>query len=77
MISFTPASVNSSTIHWTEGLLCTGSIAFGMTFVRGKSRVPRPAMGMMARLIDEEFSVFNFQFSKEMGNHYKLKRIEK
>lgn len=48
MISLIPALLSSSTIHWTEGLLCTGSIALGITFESGRRRVPRPAIGIMA-----------------------------
>ncbi|MFC4242199.1 hypothetical protein ACFOYW_02350 [Gryllotalpicola reticulitermitis] len=32
----------------------TGNISFGIAFVAGKKRVPKPAAGMTAFVIDEE-----------------------
>jgi hypothetical protein len=44
----TSASSASSTAYWTSGLSTIGSISFGMAFVAGRKRVPRPATGNTA-----------------------------
>src|SRR5579884_4430119 len=43
-----PAATASSTTYWIAGLSTTGSISFGVAFVAGRNRVPRPAAGMTA-----------------------------
>ncbi len=43
-----PAETASSTTYWIAGLSTTGSISFGVAFVAGRKRVPRPAAGMTA-----------------------------
>ena len=52
-MSSAPAATASSTTYWIAGLSTTGSISFGIAFVAGRNRVPRPAAGMTA-LIREE-----------------------
>src|SRR4051812_49184128 len=46
--SESPAATASSTTYWIAGLSTTGSISFGVAFVAGRKRVPRPAAGMTA-----------------------------
>src|SRR5919202_1151434 len=46
--SDSPAATASSTTYWIAGLSTTGSISFGVAFVAGKNRVPRPAAGITA-----------------------------
>src|SRR5437588_4411445 len=48
MIWSQPAASASSTPYWMMGLSTSGSISFGMDFVAGKKRVPRPAAGKTA-----------------------------
>src|SRR5262245_21939792 len=43
-----PAWRASSTTCWITGRSTTGSISFGMAFVAGRNRVPRPATGKTA-----------------------------
>ena len=43
-----PAATASSTTYWIAGLSTTGSISFGIAFVAGRNRVPRPAAGITA-----------------------------
>src|SRR4051794_39366668 len=43
-----PAVTASSTTYWIAGLSTTGSISFGVAFVAGRKRVPRPAAGTTA-----------------------------
>src|SRR3954449_3413375 len=40
-----PEPSASSMPYWRMGLSTSGSISFGMTFVAGKNRVPKPAQG--------------------------------
>src|ERR1700757_1987565 len=47
-MSSSPARTASSTTYWIAGLSTTGSISFGVAFVAGKNRVPRPAAGTTA-----------------------------
>jgi len=47
-MSSSPAATASSTTYWIAGLSTTGSISFGVAFVAGRKRVPRPAAGMTA-----------------------------
>ena len=42
------AATASSTTYWIAGLSTTGSISFGIAFVAGRNRVPRPAAGITA-----------------------------
>src|SRR3954451_14174741 len=46
--SVSPARAASSTTYWIAGLSTTGSISFGVAFVKGRNRVPRPAAGITA-----------------------------
>src|SRR5262245_11050672 len=48
MISSMPAATHSSTISWMLGVSTIGSISFGIAFVAGRNRVPRPATGSTA-----------------------------
>ena len=47
-ISSIPLANASSTMYWIVGLSTIGSISFGVAFVAGKKRVPKPAAGMTA-----------------------------
>src|SRR4051795_5810481 len=47
-MSSSPAAAASSTTYWMAGLSTTGSISFGVAFVAGRKRVPRPAAGITA-----------------------------
>src|SRR5688572_15095016 len=47
-MSVMPARTASSTTSWIAGVSTTGSISFGVAFVAGRNRVPRPATGMTA-----------------------------
>ena len=55
-MSSTPAATASSTTYWMAGLSTTGSISFGIAFVAGRKRVPRPAAGMTALMGVEAMS---------------------
>src|SRR6187551_796346 len=46
-----PADRASSTAYWISGLSTTGSISFGLAFVAGRNRLPRPATGNTALVI--------------------------
>src|SRR6187397_1879198 len=46
-----PAASASSAAYWISGLSTIGSISFGLAFVAGRKRVPRPATGNTAALI--------------------------
>jgi hypothetical protein len=48
IICVIPAAAASSTAYWISGLSTIGSISFGMAFVAGRNRVPRPATGNTA-----------------------------
>src|SRR5690606_13611133 len=50
--SVRPAATASSTTYWMAGLSTTGSISFGMAFVAGRNRVPSPAAGMTAFVME-------------------------
>jgi hypothetical protein len=50
-----PTRVSSSTTYCTTGLRPTGSISLGWDFVAGSRRVPRPATGTTAMLMDIGF----------------------
>ncbi len=43
-----PAASASSAAYWISGLSTIGSISFGLAFVAGRKRVPRPATGNTA-----------------------------
>ena len=43
-----PAAHASSTAYWISGLSIIGSISFGIDFVAGRKRVPRPPTGKIA-----------------------------
>jgi hypothetical protein len=47
-----PTRVSSSTTYCTTGLRPTGSISFGWDFVAGSRRVPSPATGTTAMVMD-------------------------
>ena len=51
MISSMPISMASSTAYWTNGLSIMESISFGIAFVAGRKRVPKPATGKTALFI--------------------------
>src|SRR3954452_21217746 len=51
IISEIPAAAASSTAYWIRGLSTIGSISFGLAFVTGKKRLPRPATGNTAFVI--------------------------
>ena len=46
------AAIASSTAYWMIGLSMIGSSSFGIAFVAGRKRVPRPATGKTALVID-------------------------
>src|SRR5450755_612380 len=46
--SSSPARVASSTTYWMAGLSTTGSISLGVALVAGRNRVPIPAAGITA-----------------------------
>src|SRR5687767_394909 len=50
IISVMPAAAASSTAYWMSGLSTIGSISFGLAFVTGRKRLPRPATGNTAFL---------------------------
>src|SRR5436305_7572498 len=54
----TPERASSSTTYCTTGLRPTGSISLGWLLVEGRSRVPCPATGTMARSIDMDGAAF-------------------
>ena len=51
IISLTPASIHSSKIYSNPGFPAIGRSSFGITLVKGKSLVPKPARGIIACLI--------------------------
>src|SRR6516225_8545126 len=51
IMSVMPAAAASSTAYWISGLSTIGSISFGLAFVAGRKRVPRPATGNTAFVI--------------------------
>src|ERR1700678_3268369 len=43
-----PDAMHSSTAYWISGFFTTRNISFGMAFVAGRNRVPKPATGNTA-----------------------------
>src|SRR2546422_11126692 len=53
-ISRIPLATASSTTNWIAGLSTIGITSFGMAFVYGRKREPKPAAGMTAFIFGRE-----------------------
>lgn len=58
-ISVIPDCTASSTMYWIAGLSTIGSISFGIDLEAGRTRVPRPAAGMIALVTFIRFPPLN------------------
>src|SRR5690554_1962434 len=58
MIWVKPAAAASSTTCWITGLSTTGSISLGMALLAGRTRVPRPATGIITLFSTLGFLLF-------------------